>query len=58
VLRKINVPALESRRAHSNHRKRSLMSMLDLRHYTIRFRESRRLRYRLPRKLWRFLIRV
>jgi hypothetical protein len=34
------------------------MSMLDLRHYTIRFRESHRLRYRLPRKLWRFLIRV
>ncbi len=34
------------------------MSMLQLRHYTIRFRESQRLRYRLPRKLWRYLIRV
>jgi hypothetical protein len=34
------------------------MSMLTLRHYTIRFRASRRLRYRLLRRVWRFLIRA
>ena len=34
------------------------MSMLQFRHYTIRFRESERLRYRLPRLVWRFLIRA
>jgi len=34
------------------------MSMLELRHYTIRFRESERLRYRLARLVWRFLIRA
>ncbi len=34
------------------------MSMLELRHYTIRFRESKRLRYRLLRLVWRFLIRA
>jgi hypothetical protein len=32
------------------------MSMLDLRHYTVRFRESQRLRYRLPRLVWRSII--
>jgi hypothetical protein len=30
--------------------------MLDLRHYTTRFRESTRWQYRLPRRIWRFLI--
>ena len=34
------------------------MSILELRHYTIRFRESERLRYRLPRLAWLFLIRA
>lgn len=33
------------------------MSMLELRHYTIRLRESQRLRYRLPRLAWSFLVR-
>jgi hypothetical protein len=33
------------------------MSMLELRHYRIRFHESERLRYRLARRIWRFLIR-
>jgi hypothetical protein len=32
------------------------MSLLDLRHYTVRFRESQRLRYRLPRLVWRSII--
>jgi len=32
------------------------MSMLDLQHYTVRFRESQRLRYRLPRLVWRSMI--
>jgi hypothetical protein len=31
------------------------MGMLELRHYTIRFRESERLGHRLPRLVWRFL---
>ena len=34
------------------------MSMLQLRHYTARFRESQRLRYRLPRLVWQFLLRM
>jgi hypothetical protein len=34
------------------------MSMRELQHYTVRFRESRRLRYRLPRLAWRFLTRL
>jgi len=34
------------------------MSMLKLQHYTIRFRESQRLRYRLPRLVWRFLVKL
>jgi hypothetical protein len=34
------------------------MSMRELQHYTVRFRESQRLRYRLPRLAWRFLTRV
>jgi hypothetical protein len=32
------------------------MSMLDLQHYTVRFRKSHRLRYRLPRLVWRAVI--
>jgi hypothetical protein len=34
------------------------MSKLELRHYTSRFRESERLRYRLPRLVWLFVIRA
>ena len=34
------------------------MSMLELRHYAIRFQESHRLRYRLPRLVWRFVTRA
>jgi hypothetical protein len=34
------------------------MSILELRHYTSRFRRSERLRYRLPRQVWLFLIRA
>ena len=34
------------------------MSMRELQHYTVRFRESQRLRYRLPRLAWRFLTRL
>ena len=33
------------------------MSMRELQHYTVRFRESQRLRYRVPRLAWRFLTR-
>jgi len=32
------------------------MSIFDLRHYTVRFRESQRLRYRLPRLVWRSIV--
>jgi hypothetical protein len=39
-------------------RMRLAVSILELQHYTIRFRESERLRYRLPRMIWRFLIRT
>ena len=39
-------------------RMRLAVSILELQHYTIRFRESKRLRYRLPRLVWRFLIRA
>jgi len=34
------------------------MSMFELRHYTSRFRESERLRYRIPRLVWLFLTRA
>jgi hypothetical protein len=34
------------------------MSMRELQHYTVRFRESQRLRYRLPRLAWRFVTRL
>jgi hypothetical protein len=34
------------------------MSKLELRHYTSRFRKSERLRYRLPRLVWLFVIRA
>jgi hypothetical protein len=33
------------------------MSMLELRHYQVRFHASQRLRYRLLRLVWRLLIR-
>jgi hypothetical protein len=32
------------------------MSMLTMQHYRIRFRESQRLRYRLPHLVWRTII--
>jgi hypothetical protein len=32
------------------------MSMLELRHYRVRLRGSQRLRYRLLRRFWRFLV--
>ena len=34
------------------------MSKLELRHYTSRFRKSERLRYRVPRLFWLFVIRA
>jgi hypothetical protein len=34
------------------------MSKLEMRHYTSRFRKSERLRYRLPRLVWLFVIRA
>jgi hypothetical protein len=36
----------------------ALMSMFEVRHYTSRFRESERLRYRVPRLVWLFVIRA
>ena len=33
------------------------MSMLEVRHYTVRFQESQRLRYRFPRTVWSLLVR-
>jgi hypothetical protein len=34
------------------------MSMFQLRHYTSRLRHSERLRYRVPRLVWLFVIRA
>ena len=34
------------------------MSMFELQHYTNRFRKSKRLRYRIPRLVWLFVIRA
>jgi hypothetical protein len=36
----------------------ALMSMFELRHYASRFRQSERLRYRVPRLIWLFVIRA
>jgi hypothetical protein len=36
----------------------AVMSMFELRHYTSRFRASKRLRYRVPRLVWLFEIRA
>jgi hypothetical protein len=60
ALRKINAHRPSSR-LKEEERKQTIAPgapMSLLRHYTIRFRESERLRYRLPRLVWRFLIRA